>query len=143
MNDNQIDQLSIRSVIDLFAMERHPVAGWYAPHYSDSEVWGRPTFSSIYYLLAGDEPVPPHKTDAMEVWHHYAGAASEFVVTNGSQAPVTSLLGRDFILGQRPQLAVPAYLWQSCRSLGTWTLLGCTASPGFSPRAIFMINADD
>lgn len=143
MRETRIDQRTIRDVIDLFAMERHPTAGWYAPHYSDSEVWGRPKFSSIYYLLAGDEPIPSHKTDAMEVWHYYAGAPAEFIVTNGSQAPVTSLLGCDFTRGERPQLAVPAYLWQACRSLGAWTLMGCTASPGFSPRATFMINADD
>ena len=27
--------------------------------------------------------------------------------------------------------AVPAHAWQSARSLGPWTLLGCTVAPGF------------
>lgn len=143
MEDQLSDQLDIRDIIDLLAMERHPTAGWFALHYSDSEVWGRPKFSSIYYLLSGDEPIPLHKTDAMEVWHYYIGAPAEFVVTTGGEARVTSVLGRDLARGQQLQLAVPAYLWQSCRSVGDWTLLGCTASPGFSPRSTFVINAHD
>ena len=30
-----------------------------------------------------------------------------------------------------PQLVIPAGVWQSARSLGIWTLVGCTVSPGF------------
>ena len=138
---NEISSLSIREVITLFSMERHPTSGWFVTHYSDSEIWGRSHFSSIYYLLPGDEPMPLHKTGGIEVWHYYMGAPAEFVVTNGSQMQITSTLGIDVVGGQRPQLAVPAHLWQSCRSLGDWTLLGCTASPGFSPRANYIIDA--
>ena len=136
------DTSDIREIIDLLAMERHPRAGWFAPHYSDSETKGRPKFSSIYYLLAGDEPVSFHKGDAIEVWHHYMGAAAQFVVTNRSRLHMTSIVGRDLAAGQRPQLLVPAYLWQSYRSLGAWTLLGCTASPGFWPQATFVMDAE-
>lgn len=134
---------TIREIIATFSMERHPTAGWYVSHYSDSEIWGRPRFSSIYVLIAGDEPMPLHKTDGIEVWHYHMGAPAEFLVTNGSRMEVTSVLGNDLSLGQRPQLAVPAYLWQSCRSMGDWTLMGCTASPGFSPRAATVIEGGD
>jgi len=114
------DLHTVRQVIRTFAMERHPTAGWYSPHYSDSELLGRPRLSSIYYLLAGDEPLPLHKLDGIEVWHYYAGSPAEFTVSNGSRMTMTSLLGTDFAAGQRPQLAVPAHLWQSGRSLGDW-----------------------
>jgi len=30
-----------------------------------------------------------------------------------------------------PQLIVPPGAWQSARSLGDYTLVGCTVSPGF------------
>lgn len=26
---------------------------------------------------------------------------------------------------------IPGWCWQSARSLGDWTLIGCTVSPGF------------
>jgi predicted cupin superfamily sugar epimerase len=141
MND-EAARHSIREIIEAFAMERHPTAGWFSPHYSDSEIWGRPKLSAIYYLIAGDEPMPLHKIDGIEIWHYYMGAPAEFVVTNRSRMNMTSTLGRDFTLGQQPQLAVPAYLWKSCRSLGEWTLMGCTASPGFSPRTPLIIDAN-
>jgi predicted cupin superfamily sugar epimerase len=135
--------MDIRDIVRTFAMERHPTAGWYAPHYSDSELRGRPKLSSIYYLLAGDEPLPQHRTNAIEVWHYYMGAPAEFIVSNGSRMTMTSVLGTDFTQGHRPQLAVPAHLLQSGRSLGKWTLLGCTASPGFSPRAAYVMDAEN
>ncbi len=132
----------LREIIETFAMERHHTAGWMSPHYSDSEIWGRSKLSSMYYLLSSDEPMPLHKLDGVEVWHYYMGAPAEFTVTNGSRMQEVSLLGCDIAAGQRPQLAVPAYVWQSCRSLGDWTLLGCTMSPGYSPRATFIMDAE-
>jgi predicted cupin superfamily sugar epimerase len=130
----------IAGIVASLAMEPHPIAGWYAPHYSDSEIWGRPKLSSIYLLLAGGQPMPPHKADATEIWHFYSGAPAQFRVSTASGSDMTSILGNDLAGGQRPQLAVPAYLWQECASLGDWTLLGCTASPGFSPRGVRMID---
>ena len=45
---------------------------------------------------------------------------------------VTTLeLGTDLAAGQRPQAIVPPGAWQAARSLGAWTLVGCTVSPGF------------
>lgn len=40
-------------------------------------------------------------------------------------------LGADLEAGQQPQLVVRAGDWQSARSLGAWTLVGCTVSPAF------------
>lgn len=41
------------------------------------------------------------------------------------------LLGADLAGGERPQAVVPAGTWQQARSLGAWTLVGCTVAPGF------------
>jgi len=40
-------------------------------------------------------------------------------------------LGRDFGLGETPQIVVPRGVWQAARSLGNWTLVGCTVAPAF------------
>lgn len=132
----------IKALVEQLGLQRHPAGGWYATHYSDSEIWGRAKFSSIYYLLAGDEPMPLHKVDGIEVWHFYKGAPAEFVVTNGAGHSMTSTLGSDLLNGQYLQVAVPAYFWQSCRSLGEWTLLGCCMSPGFSPRTTVVLDSE-
>jgi predicted cupin superfamily sugar epimerase len=43
----------------------------------------------------------------------------------------THLLGPEVTAGQRPQLIVPPFAWQAARSLGLWTLVGCTVAPAF------------
>jgi len=47
------------------------------------------------------------------------------------EPPQRHVLGTDLAAGQRPQLLVPAGDWQAAESLGGWTLVGCTVSPGF------------
>ena len=49
---------------------------------------------------------------------------------NGHHA-AASHLGPLLRAGQRPQIFVPANWWQTATSLGEWTLVGCTVSPGF------------
>ena len=44
---------------------------------------------------------------------------------------VTHTLGPDIAAGALPQAVVPEMAWQSARSLGDWTLVGCTVAPGF------------
>jgi predicted cupin superfamily sugar epimerase len=51
-------------------------------------------------------------------------------------------LGQDWLKGEHPHALVPAKAWQSARSLGAWTLMGCTVAPGFD-FAGFEIAPDD
>ncbi len=44
---------------------------------------------------------------------------------------ISRMLGPDLAAGERPQHVVPANWWQTARSLGDWTLVGCTVAPGF------------
>jgi len=43
----------------------------------------------------------------------------------------TYVLGRDIDAAQAPQIVVPPGAWQAARSLGDYTLVGCTVAPGF------------
>ncbi len=43
-----------------------------------------------------------------------------------------ALLGRDLARGERPQLVVPAGVWQAAVPVGArYALCGCTVAPGF------------
>jgi predicted cupin superfamily sugar epimerase len=50
-------------------------------------------------------------------------------------------LGPDWLNDEHPQGVVPAGVWQSARSLGPWTLVGCTVAPGFE-FAFFEMGPD-
>ena len=49
---------------------------------------------------------------------------------NGHDAAAVRL-GPNLAAGERPQVLVPAGHWQTAESLGEWTLVGCTVTPGF------------
>ena len=66
--------------------------------------------------------------DATEIWHFHAGDPLELQIEGHEPA----VLGSAVTAGQRPQLIVPAGAWQSARSLGDYTLVGCTVSPAFT-----------
>ena len=122
--------LAASDVIALLGLEQHPEGGWYAQTYADTVAGGRAYSTLIYYLLEAGEQSAWHRVDAAEVWHWYSGAPLRLRVAE--HGPATDLtLGNDLAAGQRPQGIVPPGAWQSARSLGAWTLVGCTVAPGF------------
>ena len=121
-------------VIERLGLEPHPEGGHYrqtfrAPPFGD-EGQPRGASTAIYYLLRAGEVGRWHRVDADEVWHFYAGAALELALSDGKSLHHVRL-GRDLAIGERPQAVVPREVWQSARSLGRWTLVGCTVAPAF------------
>jgi predicted cupin superfamily sugar epimerase len=111
----------------------HPEGGHFRETFRDP-VWdarGRAVSTLIYYLLGAGQLSRWHKVDAAEVWHYYAGAALEIKISQTGVETGVHRLGPDLIAGERPQFAVPAHCWQSAKSLGRWTLVGCSVAPGF------------
>jgi predicted cupin superfamily sugar epimerase len=91
----------------------------------------RAASTAIYYLLPQGEISRWHRVDAAEVWHFYAGAPLELSLSEDGREASRQRLGNDLAAGERPQLVAPAGCWQSAKSLGAWTLVGCTVAPGF------------
>jgi uncharacterized protein len=69
--------------------------------------------------------------DATEIWHHYGGAPVELIVGSSGSPDAVHLLGPDLEHDQVPQILVPPWEWQEARSLGEFSLMGCTVSPAF------------
>jgi uncharacterized protein len=121
-------------IIRLLDLEPHPEGGHFRQTYRDTRTvdGGRAASTAIYFLLARGERSHWHRVDATEVWHFYAGAPMTLEILPGKRGPVERVrLGPDLAAGERPQGIVPAHAWQAARSLGDWTLVGCTVAPGF------------
>ncbi|MCP5368308.1 MAG: cupin domain-containing protein [Hyphomicrobiales bacterium] len=124
-------ELTADQVIAALGLRPHPEGGHFRETFRDAAPdsepgGGRGASTAIYFLLRGGEESAWHRVDAAEVWHHYAGAALALRIGKD-----TITLGTDLAAGQRPQAVVPAHAWQSARSLGDWTLVGCTVAPAF------------
>ena len=107
-------------VATLLDLAPHPEGGRFRETFRDAGS------SAIYFLLAADEASRWHRVDKAELWHWYAGAPLELRIDRAMER-----LGTDLAAGERPQAAVPAGAWQAARSLGAWTLVGCTVAPPF------------
>lgn len=126
--------LTAADVIRLLALRPHPEGGHYRETFRDAEpADGRGHSTAIYYLLAAGERSHWHRViDAVEVWHHYAGAPLRLSISEDGVAQSNHILGPRLAAGEAPQAVVPRGAWQAAESLGTWTLSGCTVAPGFA-----------
>ena len=135
--------LSAQAIIETLKMERHPEGGWYIQTFKDTAGGARGHSTAIYYLLEQGERSHWHRVrDAAEVWHFYAGSPLALSIAEDGKPATTVTLGSNILTGERPQAIVPANWWQSARSLGAWTLVGCTVSPGFDFSAFEMAQPD-
>lgn len=118
-------------IVERLGLIAHPEGGMYAETWRDATAaGGRGHGTAIYFLLRAGEVSRWHRVDAVEIYHHYAGDPLELRISDGDTVR-TRRLGPAVTAGEAPQIVVPAGAWQSARSLGSWTLVGCTVSPAF------------
>lgn len=125
---------SARDLITMLDLAPHPEGGWYR------ETWrsdvsgpdGRATGTAIYYLLEADQYSHWRRVDATEIWLWHSGAPLALTISPDGHDAEAQILGGEFAQGQRPQIIVPAHHWQTAASLGAYTLVSCTVSPGFT-----------
>jgi predicted cupin superfamily sugar epimerase len=118
--------------IELLGLQPHPEGGffretWRAP----ADPGERSTGTAIYYLLKPGRGSHWHRVDATEIWHYYAGAPLALSMSSDGVNAETAILGPDVARGERPQIVIATEVWQAARTLGEFTLVGCTVSPGF------------
>ena len=136
VKENTVANLSTATADEVIAelgLQPHPEGGHFVETFRDRSPTGeRGAVTAIYFLLKSGEVSHWHRVDAVEIWNWYAGAPLKVAIAELEGAPPKEhLLGPNVLAGARPQVVVPAHAWQSARSLGDWTLVGCTVSPAF------------
>jgi predicted cupin superfamily sugar epimerase len=128
--------------IEQLALIKHPEGGYYKETYRASltvsgdalpeHFGGERVFStSIYYLLEAGDRSLFHRIKSDEIWHFYDGFPLVLMVITPEGKLKRETLGLNPEDGLFPQISVPAGHWFAARSLGAYTLVGCTVSPGF------------
>lgn len=142
-------ELDADQVIALLDLKPHPEGGFFRETFRDVPVNGaRAASTAIYFLLKAGQVSHWHAVDAAEGWHYHAGAP--LLLETAPPGPDLSRpgavtqhrLGPDLAAGERPQAIVATHHWQRARSLGAWTLVGCTVAPGFEFSGFVMAPAD-
>ena len=124
--------LTADDVIARLDLQPHPEGGHFRETFRDTvSTSGRAASTAIFYLLKANERSHGHTVDAVEIWHHYSGDALALDIATPDGHMKTRRVGSDLLGGEEPQVVVPTGHWQRARSLGAWTLVGCTVAPGF------------
>jgi predicted cupin superfamily sugar epimerase len=126
------------ALVEHLEMLSHPEGGYFREIYrsavqvvpSDGRP-ARPALTTIAYLLVKGQLSPWHRVASDEAWHHYEGDPLELTWIDAVQQRVVRRLLGPVAGDQVPMVVVPAGCWQSERSLGAYTLVGCTVAPGF------------
>ena len=123
-----------RELIDTLGLTPHPEGGWYRQVFKSNERVTRlsdgaqrSALTTIYFLLVEGTFSAWHRVKSDEAWHFYEGDAIE-VLTRVGENTVPQIARLD--ANQRMHV-VRAGEWQAARTLGAYTLVGCTVGPGF------------
>ncbi|MEO1241360.1 MAG: cupin domain-containing protein [Pseudomonadota bacterium] len=124
--------VSSKQIIEKLGLAPHPEGGWYKETWRAEAAPGtRASGTAIYFLLEQGQRSHWHKVDATEIWLYHAGAPLILELSDDGTKTRTITLGPDLENSERPQVIVPPDCWQAAKSLGAWTLVSCTVSPGF------------
>lgn len=136
-------------LISRLGLAPHPEGGFYREVFRSSSIVSpnddrpaRSALTTIYFLLTDDIVNRWHRVRSDEIWHLYEGGPLELLdlqVETGSV--VRHRLGTvDADAG--PVRVIPAGHWQAARSLGPYSLAGCTVGPGFDFADFQMMTHD-
>ncbi len=123
-------------LIESLSLSPHPEGGWYREIYRSRMRVGvgsgdRSALTTIYYLLERNQVSRWHVVSSDEIWHFYHGAPLELFAYD----PDSRLMTREILdhptAGGEPVAIVAGGVWQAARSLGDYSLLGCSVAPGF------------
>lgn len=137
-------------------MLKHPEGGYYKETYRSTEgvlkaslpdrFGGDRSFcTGIYFLLQKGEFSAFHRIKSDEMWHFYYGSPLNVYVINTKGKLEVLKLGDNFDKGEQFQAVVPAGSWFASAPAdeGSFSLVGCTVSPGFDFADFAMAKKED
>jgi len=130
--------------IEKLELEPHPEGGFYREvlrssgkisgeslpvKYSGDRVY----YTSIYFLLKGNNFSAFHRIKSDEMWHFYDGSPVRIHVLNAGGKYLEYKLGRDPEEGELPQILVTGGDWFGAEvtDKNSYALVGCIVAPGF------------
>jgi uncharacterized protein len=100
----------------------------------------RAALTTIYFLLMWGDVSHWHRLASDEAWHFLEGHPLQLHEADSTfDRVVTTKLGPHDELTE-PAHVVVAGSWQAARSLGEYTLVGCTVGPGFDYKDFEMLH---
>ena len=135
-----MDPDTAQALIERYGLQPHPEGGYYRETYRSAAKIHPPGYSGerhfstgIYFLLPQGAVSRFHRIKSDEMWHFYLGGPLTLVQIDAQGGIATVVLGSDWQAGHQLQHVVPAGHWFGGfpNPDSTYSLVGCTVSPGF------------
>ena len=135
-------------LITSLELKPHPEGGRFheafrgTKHVTSAQGERRPAATHIYFLLADGEHSVWHRVAHDEIWNAYEGDALELAWISPAWDRIERRRLGPVAPGQSPMAVIPGGCWQRARTLGAYSLAGCTVAPGFDFADFALINDD-
>ena len=136
-------------------LQPHPEGGFYKETFRSAELISKDAlperftgsrcfYTAIYFLLEQGNFSAFHRIQSDECWHFYAGDPLQIHIIHTDGNYTSILLGNQPDKGEQFQAMVPAGAWFASETAqgGSYSLVGCTVSPGFDFTDFELADAD-
>ncbi len=134
----------VHEIVKTLNLQPHPEGGYYRETYRSEgsipkKVLGEPfsgdrNYSTgIYFLITSESFSAFHRINQDEMWHFYDGSSMNLHMISPEGDYKRVRIGKNLSEGEHPQFTVPAGYWfaSEVAENDSFSLLGCTVSPGF------------
>jgi len=127
----------IQSIINDFGLVAHPEGGFYKEMYRSKTIIqntkgleGKSAYTSIYYLIAGDDFSSWHRIKSDETWFFHQGCDLLIYFFDNEKHLQSIQLG---LASKILQATIPATTWFAAKPIeqNSFSLLSCAVAPGF------------
>ena len=127
---------TVKSLVDELELLPHPEGGFYREMYrsptivSSSGTEQKSAYTSIYYLLAGEDFSSWHRIQSDETWYFHSGCDVMIYFFDEAKELQTIQLGLE---SKCLQATVPANTWFAAKPTeqNSFCLVSCAVAPGF------------
>jgi len=133
--------------IDKLKLKKHPEGGFYIETYRSDETINveslsvactgqRSLSTAIYFLLKGSQVSYFHRLKSDELWHFYYASSLTIHIIDQKNRYFKVCLGSDIEKGEVFQTTIKKGCWlgATVNNIKSYSLVGCTVSPGFDFR---------
>lgn len=143
-----------KQIIRQFNLVPHIEGGYFKEIYRSQDLVksskydgeNRVAYTSIYYLLTGNEYSSWHKLKSDEIWHFYHGCPLLLYVLDPAKGLLTLQLGNAIEENESQfQIMIPANHWFAAQPTksDSYTLVSCTVAPGFEYQDFALATQQD
>ncbi|MBN1408110.1 MAG: cupin domain-containing protein [Calditrichaceae bacterium] len=125
-------------------LQKHPEGGYYRETYRSNEIitkdclpnrydGNRSFYTSIYFLLIGNDISAFHRIKSDEIWHFYYGSSMTIYRIDPDGMLFKTKIGDNLENGELFQTYIKAGHWFGAKinDPNSFSLAGCTVAPGF------------